>query len=444
MNTGALPDLFTTFWTGERPPNPEERRYDPHDGQARTFAELQALSAKDYTPKQIEDYWHRECRPWLGTRNLAQDPFLTSVPHGPIDAGAPHQDLGTRQLTSLNENPFLTGIRAPRTTDLGQVTRNFSSEAKHLKDNGLKAFFAMLGPGDTTRIPAAQLALVLGPFSVYLWMHVLWMILYHWSPVTCTALTVAVGLASAAILLLWSLGNWRTVGPAPLLPFGVMCCLAVLAGTLVACEGYQLHWRQFWWAETGQYFDLTAADTPAGSRVDGAVLAFRDSKGTYNGTSVDYLRSAGYKDTNMYCVAPILSPAASGSPLLLVNYWAVGINCCQESGGFACDDSRRTSGGYGVVQLQQGFPCPKCHNAEFQKALSKASALHGLVSAPGAMFVRWVASADRMKSTELIGGVLYLLLSLAYGLAVCGVVGSLAWYYGIGKDLKEEQFAKSK
>lgn len=447
--------MFTTWLSSTAAANPDERRIDPHDGKSRTFTELKALWSKDYTLQQMQEYWNNECKLSVGTRLLAQDPFLTSVhdlgtrqmgtrqlttlQQNPFLTGM-EQEAGTRQLTNLEENPFLTGIRAPRTTNLGQLTGTLQKDATKVS----KAFLAFLGPGDPTRLQAARLALVLGPFAVFLWVMCLWLFLYHFSHDACTVLTALVGLACAGIVLLWSLGNWTTVGPAPLLPFGLLSMAALLAGIIMGQTGLVLHWRQWWWFQTGQYFDGTTATTPAGSRVDGAILSFRNSEGTYNGTYVDNLRSAGFKDTHMYCVAPILSALASDASLLRVNYWAVGMDCCEESGGFSCDDSRKPAGGYGMVMLNHGFPCPDCNVGQFEKAIVKAQALHGLVSAPGFLFVRWVASAQTTRTVGLLQGVLYFLMSLVFAFFTCFLLGSLAWYYGIGKSIGSQPSEKSK
>jgi len=152
-----------------------------------------------------------------------------------------------------------------------------------------------------------------------------------------------------------------------------------------------------------------------------------------NGTYVDDLRSAGFKNGHYFCAAPIISPETAGGAFIRVNYWAIGIDCCQRSGSFICDDSRDFEAGYGVVMLDGGLPCPDCHLDEFRSAVRKAEALHGLVSAPGALFVRWVRNPLKLKAGVLMKAILFILLAGLISFVVLWIFASWAWYYGVGR-----------
>merc|ERR1719330_921612 len=51
---------------------------------------------------------------------------------------------------------------------------------------------------------------------------------------------------------------------------------------------------------------------------------------------VDVNRSASFKLSDYYCVAPIVNPKCQGS--CGMDFWAVGLNCCSERGGFRCGE----------------------------------------------------------------------------------------------------------
>merc|ERR1719401_2010058 len=177
----------------------------------------------------------------------------------------------------------------------------------------------------------------------------------------------------------------------------------------------------------------TSASTPALSRTSSAVIGFMDEGGkTIKHSAVDYMRSAGFKDGHYYCVAPVLNPEMAASSLTKVNYWAIGIDCCSELGSFSCDASRSYNGGYGITVLDEGYPCPGCSKDRFRAAIAKAEAMHGLLSAPGALYIRWVSDVPALELGMLLRALVFILLSAILSLLTFFVFGSVAWYYGIG------------
>jgi hypothetical protein len=67
-----------------------------------------------------------------------------------------------------------------------------------------------------------------------------------------------------------------------------------------------------------------------------------------------------------------MSPTTVGE-LALVNYWAIGTNCCRPLGSFTCDGSRDPGAGYGVVIL-------KSDTRHFGQAVQKALEGQSLMS----------------------------------------------------------------
>jgi len=285
----------------------------------------------------------------------------------------------------------------------------------------------VLGPGDTSRKLMARKILVIAPWMVFLWVFFLWVVLPQFSFLACICLTVLLAMASLGMIWVWHSGKrW---GPVSFLSLGLLCLLATASGMGVGLFGWHHYWRQFWWIHTGHNISGTRAATPAMSRMDAAVLHFN----RYEGDAVDNTRSAGYKDDRLYCVAPILSPDTAGSAKPLVNYWAVGIDCCQQTGSFTCEDSRDYRAEQAVVMLKKGFPCPGCDHERFEKAVIKAEAVHGLVSAPGALYVLWVKTPTKVSSRLLLRGLEAAFFSAVVSYAGFWLLGGAVWYYGLGK-----------
>mmetsp|Transcript_16170 Transcript_16170/g.37879 ORF Transcript_16170/g.37879 Transcript_16170/m.37879 type:complete len:492 (-) Transcript_16170:125-1600(-) len=465
---------------------PEEKRRDPEDGQFRTYAELQQACADKFTEEEIKQYWETQCvaqqvvdaraehnvavdpfmtrtqqqeggRTNLGrnpfmtggaavqTTNTQRDPFMTRPEDRPVQSAPGAME---EQLLDVRRDPFMTRLpdQRPAWRPDGQPhwrpvdsmegpsrREQFEEVALKVRRHWTEVVCRLLGPGDPDRRPSIRNILVLAPWLLFMWVLLLWILLRHYSADTSAMLTGILLAASATLVVLWYMGKrW---GPVSFLALGSLCLIAVLAGTTVGQLGWIRYWRQYWWLQTGARTEGNSAATPAGSQVDSAIIGFWDDhfQRTVHGTYVDDLKSAGFKDEYYYCVAPVLSPQSAESTFIRVNYWAVGINCCQRSGSFFCDDSRSYDAGYGIVMLDEGLPCPNCHQREFKAAVSKAEALHGLVSAPGARFIRWVRNPMATEMAMLWKALLFLLVSGLLAFCVFWTLGSLAWYYGMGK-----------
>jgi hypothetical protein len=442
-----------------------ERRRDPEDGQVRTFAELQELCKAVYTPEQILAYWDTKCQPLQPTIiDLASDPFISAfktqevlappprqrnLPPAPMSSTWQGQDASTLPPASeevlLARNPFLINPdHEDRTVNMHEdpfMTQNleeretgpfaFMKARGKVNKSWVETLHAILGPGFVNRKVRARTMLILLPVAMYLWVLCMWALLQHVSTNVCILLTFLLMMMTFGSVLMWFYGKrW---GPVSLLALGLLCFLAICLGTALGQQGWNLAFRQVFWLSTGSQYLPTSASTAAGSRIDAAVLAFRnETTGPIDFTSVDADRSVGFKDGDIFCVAPILSPTMASSDNTRVNYWAIGINCCQLSGSFTCDASRDPAGGYGVVQLDGGFPCPSCNQDNFRQAVLKAQAIHGVVSAPDAIFVRYVSSPTNVKLLAIFFAVGYLLLTAFLGSICMSILGYLSWYYGFG------------
>mmetsp|Transcript_13183 Transcript_13183/g.35014 ORF Transcript_13183/g.35014 Transcript_13183/m.35014 type:complete len:113 (-) Transcript_13183:55-393(-) len=82
--------------------------------------------------------------------------------------------------------------------------------------------------------------------------------------------------------------------------------------------------------------------------------------------------------------------------------------------------------------LDRGFPCPGCHADMFAAAVAKAEVMHGLTSAPDAMYVRWVSDVSAVELSMLLEAVGFILASNIIGLAALFLLGRACWYWGAG------------
>mmetsp|Transcript_102432 Transcript_102432/g.289678 ORF Transcript_102432/g.289678 Transcript_102432/m.289678 type:complete len:335 (+) Transcript_102432:2-1006(+) len=301
----------------------------------------------------------------------------------------------------------------------------------------------IFGEGDPDRKEPVRVALVLLPWFCFVVALILWTLVRHKSFDFSCLLTVVMFCGCMGMLGVWSLGKrW---GPVSLLPLGMLCLLGTGLGVLIGTWGWEKEWRQYWWLQTGRRVEHAKATTPVGAALDAAVIGFWDNTNnrTVDGTLVDSFRSAGYKDGSFYCVAPVLSPETAGAAIARVSYWAVGIDCCEELGSFTCGASREQKGAHGMVMPNGGFPCPTCNVERFQAAVRKAEAVHGLLSAKGALMLRWVTSVEELEQIMLREALLLLMgMIVAVGLILCGL-GTWAWYVGLGNGPAAAKLAGS-
>jgi len=453
----------------------QEVRIDPADNVGRTLEELRAVCKDQYSEQEILDYWERTMLPAAGqartagagtmTQQTSGGPVVTQLPGSRSAAGgsartlsqsAPAENLPpvgdvsvdpfltsdrNRDVADVRQDPFLThgdGRTPPEVRANYDPSRSMSRRqqvaeaAAAAKKHWTESLFRLLGPGDPDRNPQARNIIIFGPWLLFLWVLCVWLVLRRYSQIATIGLTALIALGGLTSIFLWYVG--RRGGPVSLVTIGLLTLVACACGTALGIYGWERFFRQYWWTQTGFQGGATTAATPAMARSDFAVINFwnEDLGVPYNDTRVDPEMAAGYKDTEYYCVAPILDPRAAQASLKRVNFWAVGVNCCQRYGHFTCDDTREWNAGTGVVMLEGGYPCPSCTTDQFRKAVVKAEAAFGLVSAEGAVFVRWVKDPASVINGLLFDALAYLMLCAFLGAAVSALIGWLMWYYGVG------------
>eukprot|EP00933_Yihiella_yeosuensis_P066264 TRINITY_DN7045_c0_g1_i1.p1 TRINITY_DN7045_c0_g1~~TRINITY_DN7045_c0_g1_i1.p1 ORF type:complete len:445 (+),score=64.89 TRINITY_DN7045_c0_g1_i1:193-1527(+) len=372
--------------------------------------------------------------------NLTNDPFLT---HARPAQGAKEK---AKMVHSLSRDPFGTRIGQENVPLDPLLAKSYGAagKASQLKgkfragiEDAWETFIWALGPGDYNRTLLAREAIVGGPILVFTLMMLSGCILRHWRAEVHYGFSFLVVVYCAALYAFGFQKDGKTPYGIPTKPLGGCLLLAAIVGFIVANAGWDQEWRQIWWSYTGRDADRTTASSAAYSSSDAALINFWNGPSKLermNYTSVDTTRAAAYKDGHFYCVAPVMSPETASGASGLVNYWAIGIDCCQLSGSFHCDQSRLEDAGYGLVMLNGGFPCPGCNNDKFRAAVRKAEAEHELVSAQDAIFVRWTNQPKHLKFEQLMGGINFIVLSIVISAFFFFLVGSLLWYYGVGNE----------
>lgn len=294
----------------------------------------------------------------------------------------------------------------------------------------IKAWYDILGEPADGRTKNDMAMLIAIPCIVFLLLTWLGWILRHFNS---AVLFFLAGIAFCMALGSIVLGTTtHKHSKKPLFALGCLVLLSVIMALTVCENGWNECWRQWWWMHTGNKVGASAS-TPAQARSDASVIAFDTAKQGTAWTSVDAGRAAGYRKGDIYCAAPILDPNITLGDIIRVEFWAIGINCCNDFGSFTCDAAREISGSIGVVMKGDGMPCAGCHANEFRLAALKAAGMNRMVSAPGAMYVRYVSNAKKIEDLYIAKCVSSVFWSLLLGVVVFGLLGFLTNYKSWGK-----------
>jgi hypothetical protein len=100
------------------------------------------------------------------------------------------------------------------------------------------------------------------------------------------------------------------------------CLLAVVAGVLFGSTTYAGMDEYYRYDHLNTYHNIDPAMYVGEQLVDAGRVMFKDD------VYVDVTHSMGFKNKEMYCVAPIVSPKMSADAKSYYDFWAVGKGCC--------------------------------------------------------------------------------------------------------------------
>mmetsp|Transcript_56247 Transcript_56247/g.162984 ORF Transcript_56247/g.162984 Transcript_56247/m.162984 type:complete len:325 (+) Transcript_56247:115-1089(+) len=213
--------------------------------------------------------------------------------------------------------------------------------------------------------------------------------------------------------------------------------LTVAVAASVGVSNFHTSYEPYLAAKSGRFYNGVGADAKAAVLMDAGVITFDDAMVLDDSLAVG-LSLAG----STYCVAPILStggpsPGASGAApagaveaKAMVQFWAIGIDCCGSRSGFVCDDAGEASARSGLVWLD---PADKFDTSpeqdHFAQAIEAACALHDLQTVPQPLLLHWVKEPKNVMLGLFTRSLLvWIVSSIAYG-AVASIVCIIAHTY---------------
>jgi len=128
-------------------------------------------------------------------------------------------------------------------------------------------------------------------------------------------------------------------------------------------------------------YNVDPATTPSARYLDVGSISF------VKGTTLDLKKSVGFKNHDVYCVAPIVHDTGSNKSLRSASfgsydYWAVGLNCCSGD-GFVCGQYANPKARSGMRLMRED------QRAFYQLAVQEAEVTFG-IRANNPLFFFWV------------------------------------------------------
>lgn len=234
-----------------------------------------------------------------------------------------------------------------------------------------------------SRTPAKEIStchslmLVFFPWFVFIAVSIAFAIPYHQYQNLVWALVV-----SAALIFVFLVNRemrdqyrpWRFY-------CAVLCLVALLLATFLGLFTYDQFLGNYWHSRDSHVYANVLPSEDAAGYADAGKLVFADE------ARVDVSRALGYKDVDVFCVAPIVDDAV----MTEVQFWAVGVDCCERRGTFKCDDTWDPDARSGVVVSSE-----RQWHAQYAMAVQQAAYAFEIASAPGPIFVRWVVDPDKL------------------------------------------------
>jgi len=221
----------------------------------------------------------------------------------------------------------------------------------------------------------------------------------------------------------------------------------IFVAASVGARNYHQNFAPYKAAKDGQEYAGIDARDRSPTYMDAGKISFKD------GALLDESRAVGLGIFGgMYCAAPVISraevavsapeegtgalnvdAAAAGNPAetSFVQFWAVGMDCCESRGSFTCDSaaSPQTHGGVVLQQVMEEELNILMHteglrNDGYLAAVQASCALHGLETPSVPILMHWAEQPNRLLLQWYQWSLLvWLVSSIAYG-----IVFTVSWF----------------
>lgn len=207
----------------------------------------------------------------------------------------------------------------------------------------------------------------------------------------CFAALFLVLILGALASIAWGKEAWY--GTHPLTWFSFLFATSSMAwvlGIFVGWQNYQTNLAEYYFITNLKVYDSLDPVSAKGQQLmDVGRVTFRP------GSQLDLRRSYGFRQSDMYCVAPVTRGAKD---LSTYDFWAVGVNCCHDhTNDFRCGAYLSPTARSGVRLLDDS------QRSWFRLAVQQAEAQHGIHS-EHPIFLTWTEDPNVGIDDSLMAG----------------------------------------
>jgi len=243
------------------------------------------------------------------------------------------------------------------------------------------------------------------PYISFLMVVISWTFLTFFVPQAVYTMTVVPTVFAICLL---SINRYRQ--------HGIFLLFVVSIGVYLGRLNYYRNAFQYYSSEHGRTYTNVLPTEKAGAHTDAGKMYFHHS------AVLDKTHGKGYLlHGTTYCAAPIHLAGNTTAAERTAEFWAVGINCCGDTGlNFECDDAKEASAHGGVVFHDRGgqwmiMPSPYDH---FNTAVQAAAETHRLLAPERPIFVRWAKDPIAYQEKTLGSAIGIVVLSAISALIV--------------------------
>jgi len=234
---------------------------------------------------------------------------------------------------------------------------------------------------------------------------------------------ILVALCGGLALLFLVLGACARHGS--FLAIGFLCLTSVVVGVVVGLWLHTEYLERYWQLDSGQEYREVQPTADAKLTRDAAVIHFAPK------TFVDDRRTIGFvAGGGILCLAPV---ATSFNYNSVIQYWAVGEDCCEMRCNFDCGTARELGPLTGVTEPRGDL---------YDRAIAQAMSVYGMNTTADAQLVSLVRDPkavisdiwDETLTIALIAMIMDLCMCIVAGLMIARILSNLAASPLYGRD----------
>lgn len=277
--------------------------------------------------------------------------------------------------------------------------------------------------GGNHHLVVRMILLTFGSTALFVLSLTMVCVYFHTSPIATSVVVAQFVCAGIIFSLVWRRQRWHPW-------MGRFLAAGSSAGAFWGlCIYYTLLVYHFQYLQMRVYTDLPASQ-PEAMVADGGMLGFTQD------TRVDISQSVGFRAASLdktLCVAPIVDSLMTSSDV--VNYFAVGVDCCAWRSMFTCGDVQDAESHSGLMVLTpQQLVVPGMEWAiedpalaeSFHRAVKLQSAVFGSNVADRPRFVRWSGDPRRIVDLYLKRGISRAIAGTSVYFCICLFASLLA------------------